>query len=57
MTLCQDSREKAKAEGRTAVVGLFRRDIPGCILVVHSADFYTVCEEFLAARGLKIVDV
>jgi hypothetical protein len=51
-------RHKAASEkqGRVPVLALFKKGHNDCLLVIHVNDFYKVCEEFLAARGLCIAD-
>jgi len=49
-TLFRETREKAKREGKTPVIGLKEKGSPGILLVVHSNNLQEVLEALLEAK-------
>lgn len=54
-TLYRETRNKANAEDRTPVIGLFEKAKPGMLLCIHSSDFEQVVIEWAKANGMKLV--
>ncbi len=50
-TLYLDAKEKAKKEGKTPVLGLFKNRSPGVLLCFHSDDIDTFITEWLMAHN------
>lgn len=52
-TLHDDTKTKAKKEGKTPVIGLFRKASPGVLLVIHSDDLLSIMKELHDAEKTR----